>query len=96
MKRLELVACEAVEAELIDGLEGAIENVEYTLLPRVGGKGRKARKEGTQVWPELNFMLVSYLDDSSIEAAKTVIADVSRRFPNEGIFAALSEAERIK
>jgi hypothetical protein len=96
MKRLELIGCEAVQAELIEGIEAVVSGFEYTLLPRIEGKGLKTRKEGTQVWPELNFMLVSYLDEAGAEAARAAIAEVSRRFPNEGIFAALSEAERIK
>lgn len=96
MKRLELIACEAVQEELISGLEAAVEDLEYTLFPRIEGKGRRSRKDGSQVWPELNFMLVSYLDESWVEAARATIADVSRRFPNEGIFAAVSEAECIK
>jgi hypothetical protein len=96
MKRLELIACEAVQTELIEGLEAAVKDIEYTLIPRIEGKGRKSRKDGTQVWPELNFMLVSYLGAECVEAARAAIADVSRRYPNEGIFAAVSEAERIK
>ena len=96
MKRLELVACEAVQAELVEGLEKAVRNIEYTLIPRIEGKGLKTRKDGSQVWPELNFMLISYMGDEEFAAAKAVIAEVSRRFPNEGIFAAATEAEQIK
>ncbi len=96
MKRLELIACEAVQSELVDGLAAAIKGIEFTLLPRIEGRGTRTHKDGTQVWPELNFMLISYLDDAGIEAARSVIVDVARRFPNEGIFAAFSEAERIK
>jgi len=96
MKRLELIGCEAVQAELIEALEDGIPGFEYTLLPRIEGKGRRTRKEGTQVWPELNFMLVSYLDEVCVEAARSAIVEVARRFPNEGVFAALSAAERIR
>jgi hypothetical protein len=96
MKRLELIACEAVQSELVDGLAAVLPDLEFTFLPRIEGRGRKVRKEGTQVWPEMNFLLISYLNEAGIEAARAVIADVSRRFPNEGIFAAFSEAERIR
>lgn len=96
MKRLELIACEAVQAELLDGLSEAIRGLEFTLLPRIEGRGKRSSKEGTQTWPEMNFMLISYLDDAGSEAAKSLILEVARRFPNEGIFAALSEAELIK
>lgn len=96
MKRLELVACEAMQEELVDGLEKAIGGIEYSLIPRIEGKGKSSRKDGSQIWPELNFMLVSYLGDAELEAAKAAILEVARRFPKEGIFAAASEAERIK
>lgn len=96
MKRLELIACEAVQADLVEGLEKAIPEIEYTLVQRVGGRGLRARKEGSQVWPELNFMLVAYLGDEKLGTARSVIAEVSRRFPKEGIFAALSEAEMLR
>ncbi len=96
MKRLELVASESVQDELISGLEEKIPNIEYTLIPRIEGKGRSSRKEGTQVWPELNFTLVSYMDDEYLDRAKAIIAEVAKRFPREGIFAAICDAERIK
>lgn len=92
MKRLELVACEAVESELVEGLEAAIEGLEYTYQARVEGRGRRSRKEGSQVWPELNFSLVSYLSEADLEKAQAVIADVRRRFPKEGIFAGTTDA----
>jgi len=96
LKRLELVACEAVQDELISGLESKIPNIEYTLIPRIEGKGRTSRKEGTQVWPELNFTLVSYMEDSYLDTAKSIIAEVAARYPREGIFAAACDAERIR
>jgi hypothetical protein len=96
MKRLELIACEAVQEELIQGLEKVIPTIEYTLVPRIQGKGTRSRKDGSQVWPELNFLLVSYIEDADLAAAKAVISGVSEKFPNEGIFAAASSAERIK
>jgi hypothetical protein len=95
MKRLELIACEAVQSELIERLESSVKDIEYTLIPRIEGKGKRTRKEGTQTWPELNFMLVTYLDDSDIPPAEEAIADVARRFPKEGIFAMVANAWRI-
>jgi len=95
MKRLELIACEAVRMELIDGLEKAIPSIEYTLIPGIEGKGLRTRKDGSQVWPELNFMLISYMGDADLAAAKRIIGDVAKKFPTEGVFAGAVEAERI-
>lgn len=96
MKRLEIIACEAIQVELIEAIEKVVKDFEYTLMPRIEGKGLRTRKQGTQVWPELNFMLVSYLDDEAIEPASAAIAATAARFPKEGVFAAVSEARRIK
>ena len=96
MKRLELIACEAVRMELIDGLEQAIPSIEYTLIPGIEGKGIRTRKDGSQVWPELNFMLISYMGEAETAVAKRIIGDVAKKFPAEGIFAGAVEAERMK
>ncbi|HOX31304.1 MAG TPA: hypothetical protein PLB91_03180 [Spirochaetales bacterium] len=97
MKRLEIIACEAIQVELIEAIEKVVKDFEYTLMPRIEGKGLRTRKQGTQVWPELNFMLVSYLEDEEgLERASAAIAATAARFPKEGVFAAVSEARRIK
>lgn len=96
MKRLELIACEAVRAELIEGLEKAIPSIEYTLMADIHGKGTRSSKDGSQVWPELNFMLIAYLDDAAVSAANDAIHEVTKRFPSEGIFAGIADAEKIR
>jgi len=59
MKRIELIANRSVETEIIEALEGAIEDFHYTLLPQIHGKGKTRYRLGTATWPELNFFLMS-------------------------------------
>jgi len=95
MKRLEVIANQSVKDELLEALGSAIPELEYTLLPSVQGSGRSKRKLGTRTWPETNFLLISYMADMEALEAKTVVAYIARRFPDEGIYAAISEAELI-
>jgi hydrophobic/amphiphilic exporter-1 (mainly G- bacteria), HAE1 family len=95
MKRLEVIANQSVKDELLEALGSAVPELEYTLIPTVQGSGRSKKKFGTRTWPETNFLLVSYMGDAGALEAKAAVADVARRFPGEGIYAAISEAESI-
>ena len=85
MKRLELIANQSCERELIEALESNINNFYYTLLPVVHGKGRTRYKLGTSTWPELNFMLISYLEDNDADLALNIIKEIKEQFKREGI-----------
>ena len=95
MKRIEVIANQSVKDELLEALEAAVLALEYTLIPTVQGQGRSKRKLGTRTWPETNFLLISYMADANALAAASAVGDIARRFPGEGIFAAVSEAEPI-
>jgi hypothetical protein len=95
MKRLEIIANQSVREELIEEIETAMPDVEYTMIPIVHGKGRRKRKEGTRTWPETNFYLLVYLDEEGLAAAEAAVKDITRRFPDEGIYAAISDADPI-
>ena len=85
MKRIELIANRSVESEIIDAMEEAIENFHYTMLPEIHGKGKTKYRLGTATWPELNFFLISYLEDEDAEKAQATVRAVKKRFPLEGI-----------
>jgi hypothetical protein len=95
MKRLEIIANQSVRADIIDGLETALPDIEYTLMPTVHGKGLSKRKLGTRTWPETNFLFVSYISESSLEEARKVLGLIKAKYPTEGIFACALEAERV-
>jgi len=85
MKRIELIANRSVETEIIEALEEAIEDFHYTLLPQIHGKGKTRYRLGTATWPELNFFLISYLDDEVAAKAEAAVRGVKGRFLGEGI-----------
>ena len=93
MKRMELIANHSVEGEIINALERKIRDFYYTLIPNVHGRGKSAYRMGTATWPEENFMVISYLEDSDALTAKAVVEDVKLRFPGEGIKLFFIEAE---
>ena len=92
MKRMELIANRSVEKEIIDALEKKIESFYYTEISELYGKGKSKYRLGTPVWPELNFMLISYLKDDDAAAALETIHEVKERFPQEGIKVFFMEA----
>jgi nitrogen regulatory protein PII len=96
MKRIELIANRSVENEIIEALEKNIHDFYYTLLPQIHGRGKTKYRLGTTTWPEMNFMLISYLDDEIAAKAETAIREVKERFPKEGIKLFIMQAEMAK
>ena len=92
MKRIELIANKSVENEIVIALEDNIHDFFYTLVPELHGRGKTKYKLGTATWPEMNFMLISYLDDPDSIKAESIIRKVKDRFPKEGIKLFIMEA----
>ena len=85
MYRIEIVANQSIQDDLIELLEEHIPSFLYTVIPLVQGRGKKDRKLGDTTWPETNFLLFSYIDDSEIEKVRAVVAAVKKKFAGEGI-----------
>ena len=85
MCRIEIIANKSVEEDIIETLEQNIEGILYTTIPLAYGRGGDNYKMGTTTWPETNFVLISYIEDSQLESAKAVVAAVKKRFSKEGI-----------
>ena len=85
MKRVEIIANRSVESEIIEALEEAVEDFFYTMFPQAHGKGKTKYRLGTATWPELNFFLVSYLEDENAARVEEAIRSVKKLFPREGI-----------
>lgn len=83
--RAEIIANQSVQDDIIDLLEENVENIEYTVIPGVMGKGSHSKKLGDTVWPELNFILFVYTDSQGAEKITEIIKEVKARFPKEGI-----------
>jgi len=85
MKRMELIANRSVESEIIEALEENIVDFFYTMLPQIQGRGKTKYRLGTPTWPEMNFLLISYLGDEDAVRAQEAIRGVKEKFPREGI-----------
>lgn len=85
MYRAEIIANQSVQDDIIELLEENIPNVLYTIFPLVVGRGKKNYKLGTSTWPETNFVLVSYIEDSEKEKVEKIIQAIKNRFPDEGV-----------
>lgn len=85
MRRLEVIANQSVQEEVLEGLSSVVPGFQYTLLAPAYGSGMRRKKLGTVVWPEVNFVLVSYMDEADALSAREFLEDLQRRFPDEGI-----------
>jgi len=85
VKRMELIANCSVENEIIGALEETIQEFYFTMLPQVHGRGKTKYRLGTATWPEMNFLLISYLDEEDAAKAEAAVQEVKKRFPREGI-----------
>ena len=85
MYRVEIISNQSVQDDIIEALEEYVPDILYTIVPLVYGRGRENRKLGTTTWPETNFMMISYVEDSQVPVVKAVIKAVKEKFRREGI-----------
>ncbi len=85
MLRVEIIANQSVEDDIIEGIEKNLPDLEYTIIPGVHGKGKSAHKLGNNVWPEENVLIFTYTEEEKAENIKEIVNAVKDRFPEEGI-----------
>ena len=95
MVRVEIIANQSVQDDIIEKLENELPELEYSMIPAVHGKGKTAHKLGNNIWPEENFLLFSYTDESSASKIKELVQAVKTRFPREGISCFACVAQEI-
>ena len=95
MYRAEIISNQSVQEDLIELLEENIPGIQYTLIPEIHGRGTKTKKLGDTIWPEMNFVLFSYVQDDEAVKVKTVVEAIKKRFPNEGISVFFTKGEEI-
>jgi len=83
--RIEIIANQSIEEDIIEILEADIAEIQYTLEENVFGKGKTSRKLGTSIWPEMNFRMTIYTDAAKLETILTAVDKVKQKFTNEGI-----------
>ncbi|WP_147633899.1 PG0541 family transporter-associated protein [Treponema pectinovorum] len=85
MTRCEVIANQSVQEEIVLLLEEHLPHALYTIIPTVMGRGKKTSKLGNSIWPETNFILLTYVEDNDVSAVKAIIAAVKEKFKGEGI-----------
>ncbi len=85
MRRLELFANQSIEEDLFDAFEKRSIVKAYTKIPGVHGMGNCTPKQGDHIWPEENFILIIYCEDSEADLIHEAVSEVKRNFEKEGI-----------
>ncbi|MDC7225716.1 MAG: hypothetical protein PQJ61_03005 [Spirochaetales bacterium] len=87
MTKLEIIANQALESQLMEIMPQNNGKPCYTMLKQVDGSGYSGFCLGNDVWPEENVMFILYLDDDRLETLKQKIKGIRERFPRLGLAA---------
>jgi len=85
MIRIEIIANQSTQDEIIENLEEVIPDFLYTIIPLTHGRGKNAYKLGTVTWTETNFILIAYTEDRIERTVRHVMRYIKLKFPSEGI-----------
>ncbi len=85
MKRVEIIAAQAIQEDLLDALAHFDVPKKYTIIPVAHGMGSTNPKLGNEVWPEENFILLIYCQEEMLERIEQAIALVEKKYDHEGI-----------
>lgn len=85
MKRIELIANQSIEDDIFEAFEKREIVKAYTKIPSVHGRGNSTPKRGDHIWPEENFFLLIFCEDSEAEQIEEAVAEIKANFVGEGI-----------
>ena len=85
MKRIEIIANRSIQEDMLDAFKKADIVKHYTLIPNVLGVGNSGPRMGNHIWPEENFSITVYCNDSEAEKIKSVVLELKTFFTSEGI-----------
>ncbi len=85
MKRVEIIAAQAIQEDLLDALSHFDVPMKYTIIPTVHGMGSTNPKLGNEVWPEENFILLIYCQEEMLDRIEQAITLVEKKYDHEGI-----------
>lgn len=95
MKRVEITANHSIQLDLFDALDDCGLRDRYTLIPSLLGEGSNGGRLGSPVWPEENFMLLLYIDESKVEPLFRNCKVIKEKFPEEGLKMAVSDVDLV-
>jgi len=85
MKRVEIIAAQAIQEDLLDALAHYEVPMKYTIIPTAHGVGSTTPKLGNDVWPEENFILLIYCQEEILDRIEQAIELVKKKYDHEGI-----------
>jgi hypothetical protein len=85
MLRIEIIANQSVEENILEAFAAHGVGKLYTKYPGIHGVGNSGPKLGDAVWPEENFVFVIWCEEDEARGIAEAVGDVKREFPDEGI-----------
>ena len=85
MIRVEIIANNSVEVNILDALKYDGVGKFYTKYPVVYGVGSSGPRMGDAIWPEENFAMVIWCEEEEARGIARAVEFVKDRFPEEGI-----------
>ncbi len=91
--RVEIICNQSIQDDVIELLEQEIQDIQYTIIENVNGKGLSSKKLGNTTWPEMNFLLFAYTTLQNAKKIKIIVEALKKKFPKEGISIFFSKCE---
>jgi hypothetical protein len=85
MIRIEIIANNSVEENILEALAKEQAGKFYTKIPNVLGVGSSGPRMGDAVWPEENFAMIIWCEEEEAKGIERAIASVKEKFHDEGI-----------
>ncbi|MDR2602159.1 MAG: hypothetical protein LBC53_06880 [Spirochaetaceae bacterium] len=85
MIRLEIIANNSVEENILDEFKSSGVAKHYTKIPNIHGVGSSGSRLGDPIWPEENFSFVIWCEEEEAALIKEAVKRVKSSFPNEGV-----------
>jgi nitrogen regulatory protein PII len=87
MKRIEIICDATIEDEMKHSLHAIGDELYYTSISPVTGRGAKGPRQGDAVWPEQNTLFIIYSEVSALGEIRNAVYGIRERFPQNGIAA---------
>ena len=85
MIRLEVIANNSVEENILEAFRNEGVAKFFTKYPVIHGTGNSGPRMGDAIWPEENFVYVIWCEDEEARGIEKAINEVKKQFPDEGI-----------
>lgn len=85
MIRIEIIANQAIEEDIIEtlSLNGFGEN--FTYINHVYGRGGHGRREGSAIWPEENVIFIVMTEEDRLDSLLAELQKIKNEFIMEGM-----------